>query len=339
MERIKDSKGITLVVLIITVIIMLILASVATYTGIDTYKQARVMEYVQQMQLIQSKVDEIVGASNQEELLNLGAEITTSEQIDAIDSAYENGEVTSNDKNTYRYLSKNDLNNILSIDDSSDDVMINFETREVVSVNDVKYNGVTYHTQYKLPGGQTIIINKEDNNREVSFETELLIDGLNATVKITDVSITNGTLKFSEAVEDENSDNWKIITNYAEKDKEYKASVSKSGNYTFVIQDNMDKSKVSEQKVKITLANKPKTSLDLDEYNYGVDSTYWAYMQNSSGEYYAWIPRFAYDKDNNIKFVKGNSNIATDNSYLDDTWEVHEKFVRRRWNRSYRYMD
>lgn len=327
MNRIKNNKGITLVALIITVIIMLILASITVYTGADTYKHARVMEYVQQMQLIQSKVDEIVGTSNREELLKLGKEITSSEQINAINLAYENGEVTTNDKSTYRYLSKNDLNNIFSIEDSSDDVMINFATREVVSVNGVKYNEITYYTQYKLPGGQTIIINKQDNNREVSFKTELLIDGLNSEITITDVSITNGTLKFSGTNED--AESWTIITNYTEKDKEYKAVISKSGDYTFIIQDNTDKSKILEQKVKITLANRPKTSLELSEYNYGMDSTYWAYIQNSSGEYYAWIPRFAYDKDNNIKFVKGNSNIATDNTYLDDTWKVHDKFVRK----------
>lgn len=327
MRKIKDNNGITLVVLIITVILMLVLASVTIYTGIDTYKQARVVEYVQEMQLIQSKVDEIVVTSSKEDLLKLGTEVTSNEQIDAIGSAYANGEVTSNDKTTYRYLSKNDLNNIFSIDDSSDDVMINFATREVVSVNGVKYNEITYYTQYKLPGGQTIIINKEDNNREVSFKTELLIDGLNATVAITNISITNGTLKFSETNED--AENWEVITGYTEKDKEYKTVISKSGNYTFILQDNTHKSKISEQKVKITLANRPKTSLELSEYNYGIDSAYWAYVQNSSGEYYAWIPRFAYDKDNNIKFVKGNSNIATDNTYLDDTWKVHDRFVRK----------
>lgn len=327
MNKIKNSKGITLVALIITVIIMLILASVATYTGIDTYKQARVIEFVQQMQLIQAKVDEIIGASSKEELLKLGTEVTSNEQINAINSAYANGEVTSNDKTTYRYLSKNDLNNIFSLDDSSDDVMINFETREVVSVNGVKNDGITYYTQYELPGGQTIITNKEDNNREGSFKTELLMDGLNANVTITNISLTNGTIKLSETNED--AENWEVITGYTEKDKKYKTVISKSGNYTFILQDNTDKSKISEQKVKITLANRPKTSLELSEYNYGIDSTYWAYIQNSNGEYYAWIPRFAYDKDNNIKFIKGNSNIATDNTYLDDTWKVHDKFVRR----------
>lgn len=329
MKKTKDNKGITLVALIITVIMMLILASVAVYTGVDTYKQARVIEYVQQMQLIQSKVDEIVSTSTKEELLNLGAEVTSNEQINAINSAYTNGEIKSNDRTKYRYLSKNDLNNIFSIDDSQDDVMINFETREVVSVNGVKNDGITYYTQYKLPGGQTIINNREDNSRILSFNTELLIDGLNSNVTITDISITNGTLKFSEIGEDGNSDNWKIVTNYTEREKEYKTSISKSGNYTFILQDNTDKSNVSEQKVKITLANSPKTTLNLSEYNYGIDSTYWAYIQNSSGEYYTWIPRFAYDKDNNIKFIKGNSNIATDNTYIDDTWKVHQKFTRK----------
>lgn len=337
MEKIKDSKGITVVALIITVIMMLILASVAVYTGVDTYKHAKIMEYVQQMQLIQAKVDEIVTSDNKEELLKLGKEVTSSEQINAINSAYANGEITTNDKSLYRYLSKSDLNNIFSIDDSTDDVMINFISREVVSVSGVKRDGITYYTQYKLPGGQAIIINEEDNNdRQASFKTELLIDGLNGTVTITDISIVNGTLKFSEKTED--GENWRTITNYTEKDNEYKTVISKSGDYTFVLQDNTDKSKVLEEKIKVTLTNKPKTSANLSEYNYGIDSSYWAYIQNSSGEYYTWIPRFAYDTNNNIKFIKGNSNIATDNSYIDDTWKVHEKFVRSRWYKSYRYM-
>ena len=41
---------------------------------------------------------------------------------------------------------------------------------------------------------------------------------------------------------------------------------------------------------------------------------------------YVWVPRFAYNTNNNIKYIKGNSNIATDNTYIDDTWTIHDKF-------------
>ena len=32
-------------------------------------------------------------------------------------------------------------------------------------------------------------------------------------------------------------------------------------------------------------------------------------------------------KDNSIKFIKGNSNIATDNSYINDQWTVPDIFT------------
>ena len=52
----KDNKGITLVALIITIIIMLILTSVTVYTGINTYNSSKVNAFVTKMQLLQTKV-------------------------------------------------------------------------------------------------------------------------------------------------------------------------------------------------------------------------------------------------------------------------------------------
>ena len=44
-----------------------------------------------------------------------------------------------------------------------------------------------------------------------------------------------------------------------------------------------------------------------------------------------WIPRFAYNKNDNtkIKFIKGNSNIATDNTYIDlQDWVIPSIFTQ-----------
>ena len=57
---------------------MLILVSVATYSGINTYKNAQIAKFIAQMQLIQTKVDELVEEKNIE---NIGEEITTDEAI------------------------------------------------------------------------------------------------------------------------------------------------------------------------------------------------------------------------------------------------------------------
>ena len=130
-------------------------------------------------------------------------------------------------------------------------------------------------------------------------------------------------LKYKE----QNESNWKTITNYTEKDSSYSVVISKSGSYVFRLEDNTDKTNYVEKTISIKLANKPKTNLTLSPYNYGLNSDSWAYVQKGDA-FYVWIPRYAL-KISAIgsEFVKGNSNITTSNTYLDDTWNVHEKFT------------
>lgn len=326
MIELKNNKGITLVALIITVILMLILVSAAAYSGINTYKNTQVAKFIAQMQLIQTKVDELVEEKNIE---NIGEEITTDEAKKSIISlAYSNGEVQSNTdeyKNKFKYISRENLELQLDIADIEYDVLVNFETREVISVNGVEYEGKKYYAQYKLPNGQALVYG-EAITRNIAFGLDLSISGLNATVSVSNISINNGTLSFAETDLLGNTTNWQTITNYTEKEKTYTANISKTGNYTFKLQDNTDTESTLQKTIVITLTNKPKTNIDLETYDYGADSNFWAYAEKN-GTTYLWIPRFVYDSNNKIKFVKGNSKITTDETYIGDGWTTHSKFT------------
>lgn len=328
MVELDSNKGITIVALIITIILMLILVSVATYSGINTYKNTQVTKFVAQMQLIQTKIDELVEENNIE---NIGVEITTDEaKKSIIGLAYTNGEIQYNTeeyKNKFRYISRENLELQLDIADIEDDVLVNFETREVISISGVEYDGKRYYTQYKLPNGQTLVYS-EGITRNIAFEIDLSINGLNSTVSISNISINNGTLSFAETDLTGNTTNWQTITNYTEKEKIYTANISKSGNYTFKLQDNTDAENVLQKTIVITLTNKPKTNINVESYDYGADSNLWAYVDViGTGTSYLWIPRFVYDSNNNIKFVKGNSRIATDETYIGQDWVTHSKFT------------
>lgn len=320
-----NNKGITLVILIITIILMLILVSVTTYSGINSYKNMQVTKFVTQMQLIQTKINELV---EEEKTDNLGIAITEI-QKNILDLAYANSEVQSNTneyKSNYIFFSRENLKEQLDLADIEDDVLVNFKTREVVSINGVEYEGKKYYTQYKLPNGESLI-NNETTTRTISFEVEVSVNGLNATATLNNISINNGTLSYSETDTEGNSINWQTITNYTEKDETYTVNISKSGNYTFRLQDNTNLEN-SEQHapIIITLTNKPKTNINIENYNYEADSNMWAYVEVNATSY-VWIPRFAYNSNNDIKFIKGNSNIATDNTYIGDGWTIHSKFT------------
>lgn len=324
----KDNRGITLIALAITILITLILVSVTTYTGLDTYKRSKVTKFVTQMQLLQTKVDDIAATATTEELNNMSLQsVTTEEQTNAIVNAFKQGEIITADTSKYKVFTKDDALNILDVEDVQNDIMVNFETREIVSTVGIEYDETTYYTQYKLPGGQTIINNTAEINRDLSFELDLLVDGLNTTTTITSVKATNGTLSYKETA----SDYWTSITNYTEQGKEYTINISKSGNYVFKLQDNADSKTYVEKSISIIVTNKPKTEIQIEEYNYASTSENWAYAQKDS-VYYVWIPRFAYKtnaetNDTEIKFIKGNSNIAADNTYIDNTWIIHDKFT------------
>jgi Tfp pilus assembly protein PilE len=53
----KKEDGVTLVSLVATVIVMLILATVTTYSGIESYKEAKKENFIAKMKVIQEKVD------------------------------------------------------------------------------------------------------------------------------------------------------------------------------------------------------------------------------------------------------------------------------------------
>ena len=318
----KDNKGITLVALIITIIIMLILVSVTTYTGLDTYKSTQVVKFVTEMQLLQTKIDDLVASKTTQELNNMALQNVTSEkQVNAIVNAFKQDEITTANTSKYKVFTKNDILNLLDVEGVQNDILVNFETREIVSSVGIEHEGTTYYTQYKLPGGQNIINNSAITSRNLNCDLNISLDGLNATITINNIKITNGSLSYKET----GSNYWTSITNYTENGKEYTANISKSGNYIFKLQDNAD-NKSAEKTISIIVTNKPKTEMQIEEYNYGLASQNWAYAQKDS-TYYVWIPRFAYDSNNNIKYVKGNSNIATDNTYVDDNWSVHSKFT------------
>ncbi|MDO5556134.1 MAG: hypothetical protein Q4G09_05830 [Clostridia bacterium] len=332
----KDNKGITLIALIITVIVISILAAISITAGSNTYNNAKMTKFVTQMQLIQTKVDELVKEKTLEELNSLGEEAPSNKQ-NILDTACPNQEIGSNQLSDFRYFTSENLHQIFEIEDAKDEVLINFSTREVVSVTGVRYNNTRYYTQYKLPKGQKLIENIPVN-RDLDFKIYATMKGLNASLVIAEVKITNGTLSYQE----EGAEYWNIITNYTEENVAwYEVLISKSGTYKFKLKDNITGAECDEftfqsislvgheiedaNEVKIELTNIPKSVQGYDEYDYARESFYWAYAEYND-IWYVWIPRFAY-RQQEIKFLKGNTNIGTDNISIDNSWTIHEKFT------------
>ena len=58
-RKIGNSKGITLIALVITIIVLLILASVATYSGIDVIRSSKFTAFTTEMKIMQTEVNNL----------------------------------------------------------------------------------------------------------------------------------------------------------------------------------------------------------------------------------------------------------------------------------------
>lgn len=62
----KNNKGITLIALIITIIILLILASVATYNGMEVIQSSKLTAFTAELKIMQTQVNTIYEENSEE---------------------------------------------------------------------------------------------------------------------------------------------------------------------------------------------------------------------------------------------------------------------------------
>lgn len=167
----KNERGITIIALVVTVIVLVVLVSTGIKYGSYSLQEAKLKNYTYVMQQIQGRVDSVYEKMRMEaepSYIRLNGEImgvnisgvpdarTTLVDVKGIDYDGTN----QNDKNLYpvdgltiyRYFSREDLSKQLDIKDPQLDVIINFKTREVISVQGFKYEQYTYYTLKEATG-------------------------------------------------------------------------------------------------------------------------------------------------------------------------------------------
>lgn len=344
---IKNERGITLVALVVTIIVMLILASISVEVGIESAEYSKMVSFVSKMQLIQKKVDFLAENGGYQALGESLEDAIEEEKIESLEIVNtiilaENLNTRSNNS-SLKYFSKDDILSQLEIENIDESLLIDFSTREVISLNGVKYEGKMYYSQYNLPGGQTVKQNTTQNSRQIETENITItpnINGLNATFTISGIGHTNGTLSYST----DNRRTWTEITNYTVAGENVTTqNITKSGTYIFKWTDNTNtNNEYVLDTVGIRLTNSPQLKGNLSDlsqtYNYtALDSTTWGYAtdNNETEEdetddiVYVWIPRFAYETEDttNIEFLRGTSNVTTKDTYIPETgWTIPEVF-------------
>lgn len=355
----KWTNGITLIALILTIVVILILVSVTTYVGTESIVYSKVVKFVSYMQAIQKQVDLI---AEYEDYTLYGDSLSKQQKTQLQNIITSDTTIMANDVNSsyLRAFNKNRISDDFELDDIDDEIVVNFETREVISLMGIIYEDTKYYTQYNLPSGQKLETYVETNRDKPQIgDISSKVSGLNGTFVISGINITNGTLSFGK----QEGDNikWEVITNKTKKQEEIiTRNIIESGIYYFKLVDNLtgnDNSTNDEnnEKIylskKIILTNAPKITTQLDEttlsatYNYSDflanenSSKDWAKITSNDGKKYIWIPRFAYlvDENNNIikdennkaniEFLRGTSDITTSGGHIDSNWIIPPVFT------------
>lgn len=348
-QELKDNqKGITLITVVVTLVLMIVLASVTIEIGTESIDNSKMISFVSYMQAIQAKVDNIAEKGN---YLEYGKNLSSSNKnnLETILNSGNEDFLTTSNSQYLRYFDSNCIASELELENIDDEIVVDFSTREVISLNGIEYEGEIYYAQYELPGGQTLSQQTEEINRDVSIgEITANVDGLNATFTIKGIGITNGTLSYGK--EDSTGIiKWKVVTNYTKKAVDTTTeNITESGIYYFRLVDNTSgedniESDSSYPSTELKLTNTPKLQGDLTDlstsYNYSNinDSTKWAYATDKTDtanlKYYVWIPRFVYKLDDNnklseLQFLRGTSDITTEGGYIKTSeWTEPEAFT------------
>lgn len=167
----KKEEGITLISLVVTIIILLILAGTVTFSGIQSITTTKKTTFISELELIQAKVNTIyekrkLSQQEKEYYDTLGQDITILPQ-DKLDEVLKGKK-----EDGFRYFSIDDLKE-LEIE-TTQEVMINFDSREVFSVTGIEIEGIRYYQLKDIPG--YIGYNQEyvdKNTQAPTFEVQM----------------------------------------------------------------------------------------------------------------------------------------------------------------------
>ena len=149
-----NSKGITLISLVITIAVLLILASIATYSGIDVIRQSKLNKFTAEMKVMQTQVNDLYQKYTDGRSVTIGGSTYTGDDIlnkigqdlpSNADSVFTSEKSGITEKEGYRYYNQDTIKG-LNIDGVEGEFYVNVKNRSVISTEGLEYEGTTYYT-------------------------------------------------------------------------------------------------------------------------------------------------------------------------------------------------
>ena len=179
-RKMNNQKGVTLISLVITIIVLLILAGIGITSGVQTIKSSKQTKFTTELKIMQVEANELYDAYKNdkeievngtkykgEEIKNIGKNITEADGKANEVFTQEASGIT--DSTGYKYYNEEIIKG-LGIDGVENEYFVNVEKRSVVAVIGVEFDEKVCYTVEQLPDG---LYNVEYNEEEKEVDFEL----------------------------------------------------------------------------------------------------------------------------------------------------------------------
>ena len=232
--RVKDTKGITLIALVITIVVILILASVVTYSGIDAINTAKLNRFMAEMEIMQTHVNDMydkcknggaIGNYEGNNILNIGKDISQAQDKANIVFQTDTSGITNTEG--YKYFDSETIK-ALGIENIQEEFFINILKRSVISVTGLECNDKICYTLEQLD--RLYNVEYKENTLTPTFNVKSDVIGENK-YKITIEPIYSGNIQKWEVKYQLDGDS------YWNTSKELTFNIEKAGKYNIKIQN------------------------------------------------------------------------------------------------------
>lgn len=228
-------NGVTLIALVITIILILILASLGTTIGTETINSTAFTQFKAELKIMQDKVNEL----NQENInkTNNGRELGPDEKNEIfsipeiskiIFDSVSTVEEKNNIKDGFWYLSKGDISDEFGLDGIKRDYIINVEYRYVIYPYGFEYEGNKYYMIDQIDGEIYNVRYHNKNDNKVKFEVNVTNEKNKCKIEITNIKYNGYVDKWQVKYKLDGNSYWETsndLTFYIKKEGTYAIKV------------------------------------------------------------------------------------------------------------------
>lgn len=324
----KKERGVTLVTLAITITVLIIIASVATYSGIEIINSSRQTKFTAELKIMQVQINSIYqkykennpivingttyygekeAGTGKLTILQIGQELSGEVQTQANKIFTElvndgNSGITSTDTTGYRYWNVETIKS-LGIEGVEQDCFVNVEKRSVISYKGLKHEGKMYYVLNQLPDNLYNVEYDNPNTGAPTFDVNYeKIGDSKWRINISNIQYAGYINKWKVQYKLEGKNYWNTT-------EDMSFVVNESGIYDIIIENGNIKSE--QKKFLVSPINAPKLSEGMIPVKWKDNN--WVICNQYDKEWYNYV-----DQANGVDGTSNWANVMlSDGKYYD----------------------